>query len=495
MTEKKISKISIIAAIIVPIIGMLIHMLKDHYGIGDIYFPTSCWDDELDYYKQIAAMVSYGAPQGYYGFNESTAAIGTFAAWGIAPLIPYALVGKIFVWNYYTPVITNLVLWIAALVTFVAVLKPDRKQMTWAMAAWLAYSSITRYIFSLTPETIVTICVFFYMLFLVRYIRAGEEEKCWNWLLLANIPMIIVTLLRGYYGILGVPFLYFVLKKKKGLWQLLTQLVLMFGAALMSFWLISKTGAPYYTSNLDLSIFTTVLTAPAAGLKQIAGMIWDGIKGSAGYALEAVHFNSMRGSWYIIYYMVGLWLIYRWVFKRETYMWILIFSHVAAIVALWILYIPLEACRHLIALGFVGFFFMMQVERDNITKGIYVVLVILLTWFSGDTFFGTLHCKDSDTAADIDYGASQFPDPVEFSDDRWENTMDVSAEVYFANLYGIPAGYGINWCQDEYLLRNWGNLMARYLVVQQGSDLESMSQQEGYEEVARYGDLVIFQMY
>ena len=43
--------------------------------ITQIFLPTSSWSDEVIYSKQLAAVVRYGAPQGYFGFNESHACL------------------------------------------------------------------------------------------------------------------------------------------------------------------------------------------------------------------------------------------------------------------------------------------------------------------------------------------------------------------------------------------------------------------------------------
>ena len=63
--------------------------------VTDIYLPASSWSDEVVYSKQLAAVVQYGAPQGYFGFNESHAPVGTFAAWGPAIFWMYALPGLV----------------------------------------------------------------------------------------------------------------------------------------------------------------------------------------------------------------------------------------------------------------------------------------------------------------------------------------------------------------------------------------------------------------
>ena len=68
------------------------------YGVplGRIYLPASAWSDEVYYAKQLSAVVTHGVPQGYFGFNESHAEIGRFAAWGPAVFYLYAIPGLIF---------------------------------------------------------------------------------------------------------------------------------------------------------------------------------------------------------------------------------------------------------------------------------------------------------------------------------------------------------------------------------------------------------------
>ena len=63
--------------------------------VTQIFLPVSSWSDEVIYSKQLAAAVQYGAPQGYFGFNESHADIGTYAAWGPAVFLVYALPGLV----------------------------------------------------------------------------------------------------------------------------------------------------------------------------------------------------------------------------------------------------------------------------------------------------------------------------------------------------------------------------------------------------------------
>ena len=79
-------------------LGFLLVYERAVYGVslGKIYLPASAWSDEVYYAKQLSAVVTHGVPQGYFGFNESHAEIGRFAAWGPAAFYLYAIPGLIF---------------------------------------------------------------------------------------------------------------------------------------------------------------------------------------------------------------------------------------------------------------------------------------------------------------------------------------------------------------------------------------------------------------
>jgi hypothetical protein len=66
---------------LLPLLCCVIHCAYQGYTIGDVYLPSSEWNDELFYFKQVEAMLSHGYPYGYFGFNESHALKLSFAAW------------------------------------------------------------------------------------------------------------------------------------------------------------------------------------------------------------------------------------------------------------------------------------------------------------------------------------------------------------------------------------------------------------------------------
>lgn len=98
-------------------------------SIGQVYLPSSEWNDELFYFKQVEGIVNYGFPLGYFGFNESHALQLSFAAWSPVLVFPWILWGLVFGWNLLSPVICNIVLMTVTIFVFVWLVKPTWKQL------------------------------------------------------------------------------------------------------------------------------------------------------------------------------------------------------------------------------------------------------------------------------------------------------------------------------------------------------------------------------
>ena len=79
----------------------------DSFTTG-IWFPTSTNSDEVIYNRQLVGVLKVGSPQGYFGYNESHAAIGTFSTWGPLVIWLYAIPGFLFGAGYNTMFWCNL---------------------------------------------------------------------------------------------------------------------------------------------------------------------------------------------------------------------------------------------------------------------------------------------------------------------------------------------------------------------------------------------------
>ena len=95
---------------LLPLLCCLVRTAAEGRSIGQVYLPSSEWNDELFYFKQVEGIVNYGFPRGYFGFNESHALQLSFAAWSPVLVFPWILWGLLFGWNLLSPVICNIVL-------------------------------------------------------------------------------------------------------------------------------------------------------------------------------------------------------------------------------------------------------------------------------------------------------------------------------------------------------------------------------------------------
>ena len=73
--------------------------------LNEVWLPTTMNNDEALYNRQVVSVLTHGGPQGYFGYQESTADIGRYGTWGPLLIWAYALPGLLFGTS------VNVVLW------------------------------------------------------------------------------------------------------------------------------------------------------------------------------------------------------------------------------------------------------------------------------------------------------------------------------------------------------------------------------------------------
>ena len=114
---------------LLPLLCCLAACAAQGGSLSQVYLPSSQWNDELFYYKQVEGILSHGYPQGYFGFNESHALKLSFAAWSPVLVWPWLLHGLVFGWDLMAPVYSNILLLTAAVFLFVLLTRPKWKQL------------------------------------------------------------------------------------------------------------------------------------------------------------------------------------------------------------------------------------------------------------------------------------------------------------------------------------------------------------------------------
>ena len=64
--------------------------------LWDVWLAPNMDNDEVIYNRQIVSVITHGGPQGYFGYDETHAAIGRYGGWGPILIWAYALPGFLF---------------------------------------------------------------------------------------------------------------------------------------------------------------------------------------------------------------------------------------------------------------------------------------------------------------------------------------------------------------------------------------------------------------
>ena len=481
----------IIGAICVPIIGILLYLWKNKMTIGMVYLPMSDWNDELSYYKQIQGMIAYGTPQGYFGYDESTAAIGTFGPWSPVLLFPYFIFGKLFGWDYWTPIATNIFLWIITALGYVYLIRPNLKQFIWVAVAFLAHATALRYIFSVTPESIVMVLVAWFFILLLASKQYEKYAKL-SWIL-TNSVMVLLILMRGYYALLGIVLIFCLVKNKCRAITIILQTGVILAAALLYVIILGKFTSPYFSALVDTRWISEIFINPISGIRGLGIMLQSASIQTFSYMKSAVLTHDTVGSWYIIFFCVGAWLIYRSVCKNSQF-WMGFIIWICMLLALWLLYDVRVGSRHLLAWGLLGVLLITSVEKNRVIKLLLVISLVYLTWGSKDTYSYSLPRYDSNFASSLLDNEKKLEEEMPIHEDPWDNTIIWALSVNYKDLYAVPEGYGINICHDQYIIDNASELKSKYVAASIASDLDSYADDMGWKEVALCNTTRIWQV-
>ncbi len=481
LLDKK--RIVVLIALITPILSMILMMLVQGLWFNSISISCSMWNDELIYYKQIEGMLDYGSPIGYYGYSESHAAIGTYGAWGPVVLLPFMIFGKIFGWTTASPIIANLVFTTVALVLFAVMCRPSLEKQIYISLIYLAYGIVTRYVVSATPESMLLALALIYCILTYKVII---EEDNLAMRIIAYAIMFYITAARGYYAIFSVLMMVALLKRRRFI-ELAIQVISLIAAVILFFYVISNYCAPYFGSTLDTSMLSD--------LNAIIVLIEDGIAMSFTLMKTALTTNdTIRGSWYIAYFVLGVVLLLFLAVKRNLYALTCALMWFVLILAMWILYNPQEGARQLMNCALIGLIFVPYLFDANIVSRVFKVAIVIglfyMFWLSTDSFYVDLPAKNNELVAQMKEQNLSEIMPVD--DEPWNNTVVWTLTCPFDELYALPSGFGINCCYDDYVINYFYYVQSKYVAAAADGDVDYYLQSIGCPAIAEYGSIKIY---
>ena len=76
-----------------------------------------------------------------------------------------------------------------------------------------------------------------------------------------------------------------------------------------------------------------------------------------------------------------------------------------------------------------------------------------------------------------------------------DDTPDGNRNLQWQLLYSVPKGFGISCCEREYITGHLAELQSRYLATVSGGTIDELCRTEGYEEIGRDTDMVLYRRY
>lgn len=503
-----------------PILCCLISCAVQGKGISDVRLTNSEWNDELFYYKQVEGIVNYGFPQGYFGFNESHAAMLSFAAWSPVLVFPWVLWGFVFGWNLMSPILCNIVILTIAVFAFVWLARPTWRQTGILALLFCLFTPFVRYQLSGMPEVICfsMLIVFYGLAF--GYVR---EERRWKLACLYGMGF-VMTLMRPYL-VLFLLLPACLLWRRRHWKSLLITLPVLAAALGIYAWIKKELGAEYFAPLFFTDWAEAFLTdGILGGIHATLSKLYYMGKSFAGMTLQGFRTGLAAGAFFGGYLVMMAILLYQSVADGvrcrrgskdrtdeaagkliiEAHM---AFSFIAMFFALLLMYKLTEGSKHLLTFLAAGIFVVAMMETRFYKKAVLLgaAFAYLYSYVAVEPYDYQVPFATQERESTQETWAEFFEGTLTLQEEDVPNFENVVIWVFsdtvdgesvntdWQALYALPEGYGISCCMPAYIMENIGDLESQYLFVVEGGEVDRLCEEEGYQVVARNSGSVLYQ--
>ena len=522
---------------LLPLLCCVVYCASQGRGIGEVYLPSSVWNDELFYYKQVEGIVNYGYPQGYFGFNESHALKLSFAAWSPVLVFPWIIWGFLFGWNLMSPVICNIFLMMLCCFLFVWLVRPSWKQLGILTFLFCLYTPFVRYMLSSMPEVI---CFAMLIIFYALAVNYQRREKTYKLVLLFVLSG-VMTLMRPYLLLfLLLPSWLWIrsCRARGGVWRgilgSLGVLALVAGLyACIKHYLGAEYFAPLFFTDWVTAFFEQGILE---GIRFTLGKIYYMGKDFFLHILQAFRSGLASGAYFAGFVVctgvLAVQSLKDWGLVRRRRRSLLkddnssleedtvsqaerrlpveaclLFGCVGMFFALLLMYKLTEGSRHLVTFMAAAVFVTALMETKFYKKAVLlgVTFAYFYSYMALNPYdYQVPYAEERSKAAQEEW--SRVLEEKLALDRRqspgFENVViwvlmdDVdgtSVSTSWQLLYGLPRGFGISCCLPEYVLENFDSLQSRYLASPAGGEIEKLCQGAGYSRIYGDQDMVLYE--
>lgn len=540
-----------------PVIACLVCCAARGQGIGQVYLPSSERNDELIYYKQVEAILEYGYPRGYFGFNESHALKLSFAAWSPALMLPWVLWGLLFGWNLLSPVLCNLFLLTGAMLLYGMLAKPDWKQTGIISLLFFLYMPFSWYMLCGMPEIgCMSLAIVFYGA------AAGWLRRRRGGLLAVMFALAgLLTLMRPYFLLfLLLPAYFWIFRDAAGesrgmadsggtggkgrapgrggkpgegriRWGAVLGTAAVFAAVLGAYaWIGHFLAAAYFRPLYRMDWLTAFFQKGlGGGLKNLFGSLYYSGREFVSYMKQGMVSGLPAGGIFCCYVVMLLILFWQSVKdvvalrrleaggerRRELGGQLaleghLAFSFLAMLFATLLLMSNFhDGCKHLLTFLAAGIFPIARMRtvywKKAILTGVAFAFVFSYHGAAFEAYQPTFYQEAvalglEGFGADVERELALAGDAGPGYDNTviWVLSDELPEGPRYTGwqyLYALPPGFGINCCTAEYVTENFRSLRSRYLCVVPGGPVEEACRLMEYEEITGNEHAVLYRRY
>ena len=515
--------IKCVVALLFPALLCIVYCAVRGIGISELFLPASYNNDCVFYYKQIEGILKGGIPVGYFGFDESRAAVGGLAAWSHLIYFPWIVWGRIFGWNFASVLVCNVVLFGIALAVFTLLTKPGTVNYIISLLALALFPSLPIHLLNALPEAVVASVFIVFLGLSIKICEYSIGKNDGNkqnkkyltaYIVAAFVFGAFLTIIRPYMIVfLAVPI--YVLIKAYGKKMIAVSALILF-AVIVAYVLITKFfTADYFSPLFDTGIVKLLLKG------KIGEAFWTTVSvlktmtaGIAGFIGSAFKFGSTAGTQYVMA-IIGLIVSGVLVFDKESKerkpVYLVYFIALILLLGAIVLFLQKsnEGARHLWIFAIAGCLILPETVKVNIPvyalKGVSIVLLIIfiargsLVPTDYDIPVGTPELrsnieewKEAFKALEVDKKATDgFENTVAWVFVDYDNGDMIVTE--YAPLYVLPAGMGISCCYPDHILADIDSVKCRYIYTDAKGEVAKLCEEKNMNIVAKVGDTVIYE--
>jgi len=499
---RKAILIKTVLLVVLPVVSCMCFALFQGKNIWNLYLPNSEFNDELLYFKQIESVITYGLPKGYFGYNESHAQLLTFSTWSPVIIYPIAAIARLFSFNFFTPYIINSFLLSLSLAIFSLVYKPKWIEIVSLYGIMILFIPISRLQLSMMSDVeILALCIAYSSLYIRAEALNELKEDVSNGIIVGLFAFsCILSIMRPYFLLLLiVPSIYLAKKNRKSI--LLS--ILIFIITMFTYVIISKLfTATYFVQTIQTEWIKDIIASPISGTRKAISIFAYGCRTVLGYFTNGFKSGAMIDSLWILYVLLLVYTVISSFFDRKKWMWSVFLILFAGAVMMF--YDINVGCRHLLPyIVIMLFIHLSDAKYGRFFSGAIVIIIIILftARINADKYNYVLPVKNNELASAIETISTQTAGILNEDENasEWDNTViwvwrDEDRTIVWNELYGLPAGIGINMCTSDYVESNWGNLKSAYIASTPDGFVAKMCETEGSVLVAETDNICIWKI-